>query len=86
MIDLIIRELTDDHILILRSTVAPGTTRKILEKIKKKRLKAGIAFCPERISQGNAVSEIYKLPQIISFSDLKTKKRVKRYLKTLLMK
>ena len=46
MIDLIIRELTDDHILILRSTVAPGTTRKILEKIKK-RLKAGIAFCPE---------------------------------------
>ncbi len=81
MIDLIIRELTDDHILILRSTVAPGTTRKILEKIKKKRLKAGIAFCPERISQGNAVSEIYKLPQIISFSDLKTKKACKKIFK-----
>ena len=74
MLDKIISELSDDHVLILRSTVAPGTTRKILDKIKKKGLKTGLAFCPERISQGNALSEIYKLPQITSFSDLKTKK------------
>ena len=81
VIDKIINLLDDSQILILRSTLAPGTTRKILEKIKNKRLKTGIAFCPERISQGNAVSEIYKLPQIISFSDLKTKKACKKIFK-----
>ena len=81
VIDKIINLLDDSQILILRSTLAPGTTRKILEKIQKKRLKTGIAFCPERISQGNAVSEIYKLPQIISFSDLKTKKACKKIFK-----
>ena len=78
MMDKIINILTDDNILILRSTVAPGTTRKILEKLKKKKLKTGIAFCPERISQGNAIEEIYKLPQIISYSDLKTKRACKK--------
>ncbi len=78
IIDKIIKLLSDDNILILRSTVAPGTTRKILEKIRKKKLKTGIAFCPERISQGNAVKEIYKLPQIISYSDLRTKRACKQ--------
>ena len=31
-----------------------------------------MAFCPERISQGNGVKELVNLPQIISASDNKT--------------
>lgn len=64
--------LKNGQIIILRSTVFPGTSRKILNILKKKRLKVGLAFCPERISQGNGISELNSLPQIISASDNKT--------------
>ena len=73
VINEIITHLNDKQVLILRSTLAPGTSRKILDKIRKRNLKTGVAFCPERISQGNAINEIYDLPQIISYSDNKTK-------------
>ena len=74
VIDKIINLLDDSQILILRSTLAPGTTKKILDKIRNKKKKAGVAFCPERITQGFAIKEIYELPQIISYSDERARK------------
>jgi UDP-N-acetyl-D-mannosaminuronic acid dehydrogenase len=56
----------DDQLLILRSTVFPGTTNKIGEWISAKEKKMHIAFCPERILEGKALVELYSLPQIIS--------------------
>jgi len=56
----------DDQILILRSTVFPGTTYKIKELLNANGLKTGISFCPERIAEGKAMEELYSLPQIIS--------------------
>ena len=44
VIDKIINLLDDSQILILRSTLAPGTTRKILEKIQKKTFKDRYRF------------------------------------------
>jgi UDP-N-acetyl-D-mannosaminuronic acid dehydrogenase len=70
----ITKYLNNTQTIILRSTLAPGTTRKIIELLKKKNIKAGVAFCPERISQGKGVKELAALPQIISYSNLKTKK------------
>ena len=63
--------LKKDDIVILRSTVAVGTTRKrvipVLEELSK--LKVGkdfhISFCPERTIEGNALDELNNLPQII---------------------
>ena len=63
--------LKKEDIVILRSTVALGTTRNrvipMLEKLSK--LKAGrdfyVSFCPERTVEGNALVELNKLPQII---------------------
>ena len=78
VINKIIKLLDKNQILILRSTVAPGTTRRILDMMRQKKIKAGVAFCPERITQGFAVKEIYKLPQIISYSDERTKKACKK--------
>jgi UDP-N-acetyl-D-mannosaminuronic acid dehydrogenase len=64
--------LRNGQILILRSTIFPGTTRKIQQILKDNNLKIGIAFCPERISQGNGIKELLTLPQIIGTSDQKT--------------
>ena len=50
-------------LVILRSTVSPGTTDMLQKKIFKN--KVDIVFCPERISEGNAIEELPKLPQIL---------------------
>lgn len=58
--------LRDNQLIVLRSTVYPGTSRMINELLIKKNLKIDLAFCPERISQGNSIKELTELPQIIS--------------------
>lgn len=52
-------------LLMLRSTVYPGVTRRLLGIIKEANLKTEISFCPERIAEGNAIEELTSLPQII---------------------
>lgn len=54
------------QILIMRSTVFPGTSEKIQKYFSKKGKRVFIAFCPERIAEGKAIKELNKLPQIIS--------------------
>jgi len=56
----------DGQLLVLRSTVYPGTSKKINEILIAKKLKIDLAFCPERIAQGQSVKELTQLPQIIS--------------------
>lgn len=54
------------QLLVLRSTVYPGVSEKVAGILKERGLEVEVAFCPERISQGEAVRELYELPQIIS--------------------
>lgn len=61
--------ITDDHHIILRSTVYPGTTEKVQRILKQNGKKTSISFCPERIAEGKAMTELYELPQIISAPD-----------------
>jgi len=56
----------DGQLIVLRSTVYPGITEKVAEMIKEYGLEVDVVFCPERISQGEAIRELYELPQIIS--------------------
>jgi len=58
--------LRDGQTLILRSTVYPGTSRKIQDWLNEHELDVQVAFCPERIAQGFAVQELRELPQIVS--------------------
>lgn len=63
--------LKSNQLLILRSTVFPGVSRRVQEMLDASAC-AGIqvAFCPERIAEGKALEELYELPQIVSgFSD-----------------
>ncbi len=56
----------DGQLIILRSTVYPGTTERLSRIFEKKSVKADVAFCPERIAQGYAIKELLELPHIIS--------------------
>jgi nucleotide sugar dehydrogenase len=72
------KKLKDDNLIILRSTVKIGTTRKLVHKILKKSKKNfSLAYCPERTAEGRALYEITRLPQIISGFDEESKKKAK---------
>jgi len=55
--------------LLLRSTLFPGSSARILAKLQAGGLGGvGVSFCPERIAQGMALKELGSLPQIVSGS------------------
>ncbi|HUB05579.1 MAG TPA: nucleotide sugar dehydrogenase [Myxococcales bacterium] len=54
------------QLLILRSTVYPGTTQRVAARLAERGLALDVAFCPERIAQGFALEESARLPQIVS--------------------
>jgi UDP-N-acetyl-D-mannosaminuronic acid dehydrogenase len=56
----------DGQLLILRSTLYPGISEKIYRQILEKGKNIHVAFCPERILEGHALSELESLPQIVS--------------------
>lgn len=65
-VDALIPHLTDDQLIILRSTVAPGVTEHLADYLQSKGKRPAIAFCPERVVQGKGVEEIQALPQLVS--------------------
>lgn len=58
--------LRNGQIVILRSTVYPGVTKKVQELLKRSFPGIETCFCPERIAEGKAMEELYALPQIVS--------------------
>ena len=65
--------------LVLRSTLYPGTSRKIRDYLRH----VNVSFCPERIAEGRALKEIFELPQIISAFDKGTENTIKKLFKKL---
>ncbi|MCX7641857.1 MAG: nucleotide sugar dehydrogenase [Elusimicrobiales bacterium] len=68
----------DGQLIILRSTVYPGTTNFVEKWFKKNNINVDIAFCPERIAEGHAIKELVELPQIISSTTKRGIKRAKK--------
>jgi UDP-N-acetyl-D-mannosaminuronic acid dehydrogenase len=64
--------LRDGQILILRSTVFPGTSQRIQRYLSGLGLRIRVACCPERVAQGHSLREFRQLPQIISAFDAET--------------
>jgi UDP-N-acetyl-D-mannosaminuronic acid dehydrogenase len=58
--------LVDGQLLVLRSTLYPGTTALVERTLAQLGKRIDVAFCPERIAEGRAMSELYELPQIVS--------------------
>jgi UDP-N-acetyl-D-mannosaminuronic acid dehydrogenase len=60
----------DGQLLILRSTLFPGTSGRVSRWLSENGLKIDVAVCPERLAQGRGIVEILEMPQIIAaFSD-----------------
>ncbi|MBA3315468.1 MAG: nucleotide sugar dehydrogenase [Planctomycetaceae bacterium] len=58
--------LSDDQLIILRSTVYPGTTEWLGKYLAGLGRRPKLAFCPERIAQRFAIRELSELPQLVS--------------------
>jgi UDP-N-acetyl-D-mannosaminuronic acid dehydrogenase len=59
-------DLRDGQLLVLRSTVYPGTTDLVEATVTRLGKSVDVAFCPERIAEGRAMTELFELPQIVS--------------------
>ncbi|WP_343603070.1 nucleotide sugar dehydrogenase [Mycobacterium sp.] len=63
------------HLVILKSTVPPDTTEKLFRPIVEETsgLRAGVdfglAFCPERLAEGQAIHELMSIPIVIGAVD-----------------
>ncbi len=76
-IDATIDLLPQGALLVLRSTVYPGVTKLVYDRVLRRGRKIHVAFCPERIAEGKAMEEIRSLPQIISAFELEALQRVR---------
>lgn len=65
-IDEIFPSLSDGQLVVLRSTLFPGTSDWLAAYLQSKGRNLLIAYCPERIVQGAGLRELGELPQIIS--------------------
>jgi len=71
------------QLLILRSTVSPGTTEYVRSHLTELGFKVGtnffLAFCPERIAEGKSLKELSEIPQIVGGIDKNSTKRAKEF-------
>jgi nucleotide sugar dehydrogenase len=67
--------LQSGHVVILKSTVPPDTTENLVQPILEETsgLRAGVdfglAFCPERLAEGQAIRELTSIPVVVGAVD-----------------
>jgi UDP-N-acetyl-D-mannosaminuronic acid dehydrogenase len=69
VVDQVAPHLRDGALVVLRSTVYPGTTAYVRQHLAGAGCSVDVAFCPERIAEGHALEELHTLPQIIGADD-----------------
>jgi UDP-N-acetyl-D-mannosaminuronic acid dehydrogenase len=67
--------LVDGQLMILRSTVFPGVTALVERTMRERGLAVEVVFCPERIAEGKAMTELFTLPQIVAGTDPAARER-----------
>lgn len=65
-VEALVPHLRNEQLLVLRSTIYPGVTKLVEERLEAHGLQLDVVFCPERIAEGQALVELYSLPQIVS--------------------
>jgi UDP-N-acetyl-D-mannosaminuronic acid dehydrogenase len=75
--------LRDGQLMILRSTVHPGVTRLTERMLANRGLDLDVAFCPERIAEGKAMTELFDLPQIVSARTERASDRAEKFFRNL---
>ncbi|HSP09265.1 MAG TPA: nucleotide sugar dehydrogenase [Candidatus Dormibacteraeota bacterium] len=65
VLDELIPHFRRGSLVVLRSTVFPGTTETVERRLVAAGTDAEVAFCPERIAEGHALEELRTLPQLV---------------------
>jgi UDP-N-acetyl-D-mannosaminuronic acid dehydrogenase len=65
-IEELLPHIGDDQLVVLRSTIYPGTTDWLDAHLKRLGRNLKVAFCPERVVQGYGIKELGEMPQIVS--------------------
>jgi UDP-N-acetyl-D-mannosaminuronic acid dehydrogenase len=68
-VDQVAPYLREGTLIVLRSTVYPGTTGFVVHRLRSRGCTVDVAFCPERIAEGHALEELHTLPQIVGADD-----------------
>jgi UDP-N-acetyl-D-mannosaminuronic acid dehydrogenase len=68
-VEVIAPHLRPGALVVLRSTVYPGTTEYLTRQLADRGCSVDVAFCPERIAEGHALEELHSLPQIVGSDD-----------------
>jgi UDP-N-acetyl-D-mannosaminuronic acid dehydrogenase len=68
--DALAARVRDGQLVVMRSTVPVGTTRRVvLEALESRADGVRVAVCPERTIQGQALRELRELPQVVGGLD-----------------
>src|SRR5258708_7424742 len=68
VLDDLLPHLKKSTMIVLRSTVFPGTTESVERRLRAAGIHADVVFCPERIAEGHALEELRTLPQLVGAS------------------
>jgi len=68
VLDELMPHLKNSTMVVLRSTVFPGTTESVERRLRAAGIQADVVFCPERIAEGHALEELRTLPQLVGAS------------------
>jgi UDP-N-acetyl-D-mannosaminuronic acid dehydrogenase len=78
--------LAEGALVVLRSTVYPGTTARFARALEGSGCRVDVAFCPERIAEGHALEELTALPQIVGADTDRAAERAEALFRTLVSK
>jgi UDP-N-acetyl-D-mannosaminuronic acid dehydrogenase len=63
----LLQKVRPGQLLVLRSTVFPGMTDRLARQLERAgRTDVDLAYCPERIVQGQSLAELERLPQLVA--------------------
>jgi UDP-N-acetyl-D-mannosaminuronic acid dehydrogenase len=78
-----IDHLRDGQLVVLRSTVHPGVTTLTERLLTRHGFDIDVAFCPERIAEGHAMTELFELPQLVSARGERAMRRASEFFSVL---
>src|SRR2546430_3043215 len=65
VLDELTPHVQNGSLIVLRSTVFPGTSETVERRPRAAGTEADVAFCPEPIAEGHALEELRTLPQLV---------------------
>ena len=73
--------IKDEQLIIVKSTVPPGTTKNDVADPLRAIANVNVAFCPERLAEGNAINECRQIPVVVGGIDKKSTEKAKQFWK-----